>query len=151
MIKENMAAPAFSLPGSDGKIHSAGEFRGKYLVLYFYPKDDTPGCTIEAKNFNKNLKKLEKLGAKIVGVSADDLDSHGQFISKYLLDFLLLSDPKRKVIKKYDALVNRGIFGTATLRKTYIIGKDGKILKAYDNVKPETHIDEVIKFISSQK
>ncbi len=143
------AAPDFSLMGSDKKNHTLAEFKGKYLVLYFYPKDNTPGCTIEANEFNKHLSEIMQLGAVVVGVSKDDLDSHDKFKDKCSLKFLLLSDPDSKVIKAYDSYGNRGIFGIGTLRNTYLIGKDGRIAKVFEKVKPQTHAEEVIAAIKS--
>jgi peroxiredoxin Q/BCP len=149
MIKEGSAAPDFSLEGSDGKRHSLREFKGKYVVLYFYPKDNTPGCTIEANEFNRNLSRIRELGAEVVGVSKDDLKSHGKFKEKYDLKFLLLSDPESEVIKAYDAYGDRGIFGMGTLRNTYVIDRAGKLAKTYEKVSPKGHASEVIEFLES--
>ncbi len=151
MVETNSKAPAFKLMGSDGKEHTLAEFKGKYLVLYFYPKDDTPGCTIEAKGFNKKLADIKKKGAVIVGVSKDDLKSHDKFCSKYGLEFLLLSDPESKVIKAYGAYGDRGIFGMGTLRNTYIIDKKGKIAKVFEKVNPKGHEDEILDALASLK
>ncbi len=151
MLKEGDGAPDFSLAGSDGKMHGLGEFRGKMLVLYFYPKDDTPGCTTEAKCLNSSMGEIRKAGAVVVGISADDADSHKKFISKYGLGFLLLSDPERKTIREYDSYGNRGIFGWGTLRNTFVIGKDGKILKVFNKVKPEGHDAEVLGFLKAAR
>lgn len=147
MIEEGSVAPDFSLNGSDGKTHRLGDFRGRNVVLYFYPKDDTAGCTIEAKGFNESLEELEKLGVVVVGVSKDDLESHKRFCDKYSLRFLLLSDPDSKVIKEYDAYGNKGAFGFGTIRKTYIIGRKGKILKIFNKVQPLGHNKEVISIL----
>ena len=149
MLKEGDMAPDFQLEGTDGKMHTLKEFRGKYLVLYFYPKDDTPGCTTEAKGFTASLDEIRKRGAEVVGVSKDDLQSHGKFCSKYGLKLLLLSDPTSAMIKSYDAHGDLGIFGMGTLRKTYIIDKDGKIAKIYPKVKPDGHEKEVLEFLSA--
>jgi peroxiredoxin Q/BCP len=151
MLKKGDKAPDFELDGSDGKKHSLNEFAGKYLVLYFYPKDNTPGCTIEANEFNKKLDGIRKLGAEVVGVSKDDLKSHDKFKEKYGLKFLLLSDTSSDMIKKYGAYGNRGIFGMGTLRNTYIIDKNGKIAEIYEKVSPKGHADEVIEFLKSAK
>ena len=150
MVMENDNVADFNLDGSDGKKHSLSEFNGKYLVLYFYPKDNTPGCTIEAKEFNKHLQELKSLNAVVVGVSKDDLKSHGKFVEKCDLKFLLLSDPNSEVIKAYGAYGDRGIFGVGTLRNTYLI-KDGKVLKVFTKVKPNGHAEEVIEAIKSAK
>ncbi len=147
MIVSGSKAPDFSLDGSDGKRHNLKEFAGSYLVLYFYPRDGTPGCTIEAKGFNSRISDLKKLGVQVVGVSSDDYNSHCKFTSKYGLKFLLLSDPGHSVIKKYDAYGSRGIFGMGTLRKTYIIDAKGRIVKVYPKVSPAGHEEEIIEFI----
>ncbi len=151
MLTEGKKAPEFLLAGSDGKTHSLKEFAGKSLVLYFYPKDDTPGCTIEAKSFSKSMAPIKKAGAMVVGISADDVDSHCRFSSKYGLGFLLLSDPERKAIEEYGAYGDRGIFGKGILRKTFIIGKDGEILKIYNKVRPLGHGSEVLEFLKGMK
>lgn len=150
MLKEGDAAPNFSLSGSDVKKHTLKEFKGRFLVLYFYPKDDTMGCTIEAKCFNARMGEIKLENAEVVGVSADDLESHGRFISKYDLGFLLLSDPGKKTIKEYGSYGNKGIFGMGIIRKTFIIGKDGKILKIFPRVHPNGHDREVVEFLRSQ-
>ena len=149
MLSTNDNAPDFNLAGSDGKQHTLKDYSGKYLVIYFYPRDDTPGCTIEAKGFTKDLDDLKKLGAEIVGVSNDSLEAHGKFCSKYGLRHLLLSDTDSSMIKKYDAYGNKGIFGWGTLRKTFIIGKDGKILKIYEKVHPDGHEKEIAEFLKT--
>ncbi len=149
MVSEGSAAPGFSLMGSDGKTHTLEEFAGKYLVLYFYPKDNTPGCTIEANEFNKHLEEIRALGAEVVGVSKDDLKSHDKFRVKYDLKFLLLSDPESGTIRAYDAYGNRGIFGEGTLRNTYVIGRDGKLVKVFEKVSPKGHAGEVIEFLKT--
>ncbi len=151
VIAVNSKAPDFELGGSDGKKHKLGDFKGKYLVLYFYPKDDTPGCTKEACGFRDTNSEIKKLGAEVVGISKDGLESHGKFKDKYHLNFLLLSDPESKVIKKYAAYGDKGIFGWGTIRKTYIIDKTGIIVKIYPRVHPEGHNQEVIDFLKEQK
>lgn len=148
-IREGAKAPDFSLKGSDGKTHTLADFKGKNIVLYFYPKDDTPGCTIEAKGFNKAVETLSKIDTVIVGVSKDDLDSHKKFCTKYSLKFLLLSDPESKVIKLYEAYGDKGVFGMGTLRKTFIIDRNGNIAKIFPKVRPLEHIKEVVSAIAS--
>ncbi len=147
MVDLGSKAPDFHLQGSDGKRHSLKEFAGRYVVLYFYPKDDTPGCTIEAKGFNSRLDDLGVLGVQVVGVSSDDYDSHCRFSEKYGLRFLLLSDPSHMVIKKYGAYGSRGVFGMGTLRKTYVIDGKGKVVKIYPKVSPAGHENDIMKFI----
>ncbi len=151
MVEEKEKAPDFLLMGSDGKKHALGEFKGKYLVLYFYPRDDTPGCTSEAKCFTGSREEIRKLGADVVGISKDSVESHEKFRSKYGLNFLLLSDPESKTIKAYDSYGDRGIFGKGTLRNTFIISGDGKIMKIFRKVKPNGHDREVIEFLKSVK
>ena len=148
MLTEGSEAPDFSLKGSDGKEHRLSDFKGKNVVLYFYPRDDTPGCTIEAKEFNKSLDDMERKGAVVIGVSKDTLESHEKFRKKYGLDFLLLSDPDSRVIKLYESYGDKGIFGMGTLRRTFIIGKDGKISKIFNKVRPLGHSGEVLSCIS---
>ncbi len=150
-IAEGAEAPDFSLQGSDGKKHSLSEYRGKYLVLYFYPKDNTPGCTIEARGFTAHASDIRALGAEIVGVSKDTIDSHAKFVEKQNLGITLLSDPESTTIKAYGAYGNRGIFGVGTLRKTFIVSPDGKIAKIFDKVKPVGHAEEVISALKKLK
>ena len=133
MIGEGSKAPAFKLMGDDEKVHSLSEFKDKTLVLYFYPKDDTPGCTIEAKDFTKLLPAIKKAGAEVVGISKDEFDSHCKFRDKYSLRVLLLSDPSSRTIKSYGAYGDRGIFGKGTLRKTVVIRR-GRIVKDFGKV-----------------
>jgi thioredoxin-dependent peroxiredoxin len=149
MAEVNEKAPDFKLMGSDGKEYSLKRFSGKYLVLYFYPRDDTPGCTTEAKGFTKDLDDIRKLGAEVVGVSNDDLAAHAKFCSKYGLRHLLLSDKGNEMIKSYGAYGDKGIFGWGTLRKTFIIDKKGKIIKIFEKVKPDGHEKEVAEFLKS--
>ena len=147
LVDLNSKAPDFNLEGSDGKRHSLKDFSGRYLVMYFYPRDDTPGCTLEAKGFTSKIDEIRKLGADVVGVSNDDIASHTKFCSKYDLKVLLLSDPSNEVIKSYDAYANKGVFGFGTLRKTFIIDKKGNIAKAFEKVNPLGHEKEIIAAI----
>jgi peroxiredoxin Q/BCP len=144
MIKEGDAAPAFELEGSDGKRHKLSDYKGKNVVLYFYPKDNTPGCTIEAKEFSSKISDIRSIGADVLGISKDDFTSHCDFVSKHKLAFILLSDPSSNCIKKYGAYGDRGVFGKGTLRKTFIIDKTGKIAKVFGKVNPIGHAEEVI-------
>lgn len=146
MVKRNSKAPNFQLKGSDGRVHSLADFHSRYLVLYFYPRDMTPGCTMEANNFNKRLKEFESLDADVVGISNDSIERHGKFIRKCSLGFLLLSDEDSKTIREYGAYGSRGIFGEGTLRNTYVI-ENGKIIKAFEKVNAVRHVDEVLSFI----
>ena len=137
------AAPAFSLPDQNGKPHKLSDYTGSWLVLYFYPKDDTPGCTKEACSFRDDLFKLEKLGAKVIGVSVDDSDSHAKFAQKYHLPFPLLADKDGKVASSYGALRNLGLFHIAK-RYTFLIDPQGKIAKAYLDVDTSRHSQQII-------
>ncbi|MCX7628323.1 MAG: peroxiredoxin [Methylophilaceae bacterium] len=136
-------APGFTLPDQTGKLHSLTDYRGSWLVLYFYPKDDTPGCIKEACSFRDDLHRIERLGAKVVGISLDDTESHAKFARKYHLPFPLLSDHDGKVADRYGALTHLGIVKLAK-RHTYLIGPDGKIVKVYLKVDPSRHSREII-------
>jgi len=144
MVKEGDKAPAFELEGSDGKKHKLSDYKGKNTVLYFYPKDDTLGCTIEAKEFSSRIDDIRAQGAEVLGISKDDFDSHCKFVSKYGLKFLILSDPTSNCIKEYGAYGNRGIFGQGTLRKTFIIDKTGNVAKVFEKVNPKGHAEAII-------
>lgn len=144
-------APAFELPASSGEKVSLKHYRGKSVVLYFYPKDDTPGCTIEACEFGKQNSKFEKKDAIVLGVSPDDLKSHGKFIEKFDLPFVLLSDEDQKVCNAYGVWAEKKNFGhvyMGVVRSTFLIGPDGKIKKVWSPVKPvEGHAAEVLAAI----
>ena len=119
--------------------------------MYFYPKDDTPGCTVEACEFRDNIKKIERSDAVVLGVSPDGVDSHNKFIGKFKLPFLLLSDTEKKICNDYGVWVKKSMYGKEYMgvaRTTFIIGKDGKIEKIYEKVKPEGHAAEVLEFLS---
>jgi peroxiredoxin Q/BCP len=148
-IEEGKAAPAFTLPDQDGKKISLKDFAGKNVILYFYPKDDTPGCTKEACGFRDGWKDLQKAGAVVLGVSADGAESHKKFISKYKLPFTLLSDADRKVMEKYGAWGEKMMYGkktTGVIRSTVWIGTDGKVKKHWARVpKAEAHPEKVLE------
>ncbi len=146
MIKEGSKATDFKLRGVDGKTYGLKEFKSRYIVLYFYPKDLTPGCTIQAKRYSAGVQKLRKLGATVIGVSKDDVALHRKFKQACGLKILLLSDPTSKVIKAYGAYGNRGIFGMGTLRNTYLI-KSGKVEKIFRKVDPTKDTGIVIDYI----
>lgn len=141
------AAPTFTLPSQDGVATSLDSFHGQWVVLYFYPRDMTPGCTIEAHNFQRDLDKYKAANAVIVGVSVDSTDSHKQFCAKESLSFHLLSDTEHKVVDEYGSL---GHFGDATIamRNTFLIDPDGKIVKVWTKVNPQGHSDEVLAALS---
>jgi len=150
MIQEGKPAPAFTLPDQDGKLVSLADFEGKQAVLlYFYPKDDTPGCTKEACGFRDGIRAFEKLGVAVLGVSPDAAPSHQNFIKKYKLPFPLLSDPSRKVMKRYGAYGEKVMYGKKTLgviRSTVLIGKDGTVLRHWPRVaKADAHPEQVLE------
>ncbi len=144
-------APDFTLPSSTGKSVKLSDLRGKKVVLYFYPKDDTPGCTKEACAFRDNLPQFGKMDAIILGVSKDSLDSHEDFIKKYGLNFTLLSDEDLKVNNLYGTWVEKENYGRkywGTERSTFVIGKDGKITKVFRKVKVDGHEKDVLEALS---
>jgi peroxiredoxin Q/BCP len=143
-------APTFTLPSQDGSQISLSSFHGKWVVLYFYPKDMTTGCTIEAHNFQRDLPKFEAENAVILGVSVDTPDSHKQFCTKEGLTFRLLADPAHKVVDEYGSL---GHFGTWTIanRNTFLINPHGKIVKVWTKVDPSHHSEEVLAALTELK
>ena len=141
--KPGDTAPDFRLVDQNGTIRSLSDFSGQWVVLYFYPKDDTPGCTKEACSFRDDLTTLEKLGAKVVGVSVDDSDSHSKFASKYHLPFPLLADADGKVADSYGALTNLLLLKVAK-RYTFLIDPKGKIAKVYLSVDTSRHSQEIV-------
>jgi thioredoxin-dependent peroxiredoxin len=144
-------APGFTLEGSDGKKHSLAEYAGKTVVLYFYPKDDTPGCTKEACGFRDLGASLKKSNAVVLGVSKDSIESHKKFAGQYKLPFTLLSDPQLEVMKKYGAFGKKLMYGKpvqGTIRSTVVIGPKGNVIKHWPTVKKaEAHPEEVLKFL----
>ncbi len=147
-LKEGEKAPDFTLQGNDGKMHKLSNFRGEYVVLYFYPKDETPGCTTEACSFRDDISTITSEGAKVVGVSVQDVKSHREFTKKYGLNFLLLADPHKKVVKLY------GVYNAKwemANRVTFIIDPHGKIVKIYPNVDPKVHSEQVIAELKALK
>lgn len=140
MLKIGDTAPDFELLNQEGKVVKLSDLRGKPVVIYFYPKDFTTGCTAEAKDFNENIESLSSKGVTVIGISADSPDSHKKFSQKLGLKFYILSDPERKVIRAYGAQV-----GNRTRRMTYIIDKDGKIAFVFPKVVPVGHSREVLE------
>jgi peroxiredoxin Q/BCP len=137
------AAPDFRLQDQNGNWHTLSDHRGQWIVLYFYPKDQTPGCTKEACSFRDNIFAFEALGAVVLGVSLDDVASHEEFAAKYSLPFPLLADTSGEVATRYDVLNNLGVMKLAR-RETFLIGPDGKIARHYPKVNPEKHSAEVL-------
>ena len=148
ILKEGAKAPEFNLPSSEGGEVRLSGFKGKKrVVLYFYPKDDTPGCTVEACGFRDKIEKVKQKDAVVLGVSPDGAASHGKFIEKFNLPFILLSDEDRQVSKAYGVWVKKSMYGKEYMgvaRTTFIIGKDGRIEKRFDKVKADGHADEVL-------
>jgi peroxiredoxin Q/BCP len=140
-------APNFTLTSSEGNEVSLKDFRGKKIVLYFYPKDMTPGCTIEACSFRDNYKEVKKRGAEIIGISADSAASHEKFSGKYELPFILLSDPEKNVAKLYGVWKKKALYGKLFFgieRSTFIIDEKGKIKAIFRKVKVKGHTEEVL-------
>ncbi len=153
-IQEGKPAPAFTLKDAEGNSVSLSSLAGKSVIVYFYPKDDTPGCTKEACGFRDGWSDLKKLGAVVLGVSADSGESHKKFAAKYKLPFTLLSDPDRSVMEKYGAWGEKVMYGktvTGVIRSTVWIGPDGKVKKHWARVREAaTHPDEVIAALKGQ-
>ncbi len=147
MVTEGDPAPDFRLPADDGRTYSLKDLRGQKVVLYFYPKDDTPGCTKEACSFRDNLARVTSKGAIVLGVSKDDLDSHAKFRKKYSLTFPLLSDTEGKVLDAYGVWKEKSLYGKTFMgveRTTYVIDENGRIKRIFPRVKVEGHTDEVL-------
>lgn len=144
-------APDFTLPGSDGDAHSLTDYRGKWVVLYFYPKDDTPGCTIEACSMRDARDDITALGAEIIGVSRDDAASHDKFKAKHSLNFTLLTDADKVAMDAYGAWGKKQFGQEGVLRKTFIINPDGQVVKAYGRVTPLGHGQQIIAELKAQQ
>ncbi len=143
-------APDFALPDQEGRIHRLSDYRGRWVVLYFYPKDDTPGCTKEACGFRDEKGRLEELGAVVLGVSADGVESHRLFAEKYRLNFPLLADPGRQAIQAYGAWGKKNLYGKVhegVLRQTFLIDPEGRIAHIWPKVDPEGHAEEVAQVL----
>tara|TARA_X000001036_G_scaffold327847_1_gene306384 strand:- start:47 stop:517 length:471 start_codon:yes stop_codon:yes gene_type:complete len=146
MLKINSKAPNFILSSTSKDKYSLKDSLGKFVVIYFYPKDDTPGCTIETNDFNKLIPKFEKLNCEVYGISKDSIKSHDKFKNKYKIKFDLLSDQEIKVLKKYKVWGKKKFMGRefmGTIRSTFLVDKTGKIIKIWDNVKVKDHAKEV--------
>ena len=152
-IEVGKAPPAFTLKDTDGNKVSLKDFKGRTVVVYFYPKDDTPGCTKEACTFRDLSKAYAKADAVVLGISPDDAESHAKFIDKYKLPFTLLCDPDKKVMTKYGAYGEKMMYGKKTIgiiRSTVLIGPDGKVIKHWARVpKAETHPEKVLEIIQA--
>ncbi|MDO9444461.1 MAG: thioredoxin-dependent thiol peroxidase [Dehalococcoidia bacterium] len=147
-------APAFSLKDQDGKVHDLKDYAGKTVVLYFYPKDDTPGCTKEACSFRDNHEAINEVGAVVLGVSADDAASHQAFREKFSLPFPLLVDEGAKVASSYGAWGEKVLYGKTVIgmiRSTFIIGPDGALTKVWKQVQAEGHAEHVLKALEASR
>ncbi|MGK9477856.1 thioredoxin-dependent thiol peroxidase [Melioribacter sp. OK-6-Me] len=150
MIEEGKKAPAFTLPDQNGKKISLKDFNGKKVVLYFYPKDNTSGCTKEACDFRDAFPDFQKIDAVVIGISPDSVESHRKFADKYKLPFILLSDEKKEVLEKYGVWKEKSLYGKKYMgveRTTVIIDENGKIIKIFPKVKVNGHSEEVLKAI----
>lgn len=153
MIREGAAAPEFTLAGSDGKMHSLANYRGKNVIIYFYPRDNTPGCTKEACGFRDIQQELTAMNTVVLGVSRDSLKAHDKFIRDFGLSFTLLSDPELTIMKEYGAFGEKLMYGKpvqGVIRSTVLVDKDGIVKKHWQKVaKAESHPQEVLKFLKS--
>ncbi|MDA8670774.1 thioredoxin-dependent thiol peroxidase [Candidatus Pelagibacter sp.] len=151
-MKINTKAPDFKLPSTTKDNYALKDSVGKYVVIYFYPKDDTPGCTVETNDFNKLLSKFKKLDCEVYGISKDSLKSHDKFRDKYKIKFDLLADEELNVLKKYKVWGKKKFMGRefmGIIRTTFLIDKHGKIIKIWENVKVKDHAKEVLKTLKN--
>ncbi len=154
MLKKGQKAPEFTLPDQGGEIHSLKDQKGKWILLYFYPKDDTPGCTTEACTIRDNYGAFKKAGIVVFGVSADPVKKHAKFAEKYSLPFTLLSDEDKKVVNAYGVWAKKKFMGReymGILRNSFLIDPQGKIAKIYEGVKPAGHAEEVLADVKGMK
>lgn len=153
MIKEGVKAPEFTLPDRDGNQVSLSDFLGKKVVVYFYPRDNTSGCTKQACAFAGAYKEFEKLGVAVIGISKDSVKSHQNFASKYELPFILLSDPELKAIQAYDVWQEKKMYGKVSMgvvRSTFVIDEKGMVEKVMEKVKPDTNAAELLEYLAEQ-
>ena len=152
MLEVGMKAPDFTLPDKDGNQVSLSDFKGKKIVLYFYPKDNTPGCTRQACAFAQNYSAFEEKGVVVIGVSKDSVASHVKFAEKHQLPFILLSDPELVAIQGYDVWKEKKLYGKVSMgvvRTTYIIDEEGIIAKVMPKVKPDTNANEILEWLEA--
>lgn len=153
MLTEGKKAPNFSLPSSDGQKVSLNDFKGKKIILFFYPKDMTSGCTKEACDFRDTFPNFKKTKTVVLGVSPDSIQSHKKFIDKYDLPFILLSDEKKSVLEKYGVWKEKSMYGRKYMgveRTTFVIDEEGKIIKIFPKVKVNGHVEEVLSVLKSK-
>ena len=151
MLEVGVKAPDFTLPDQNGDLHSLSDYRGKKVILYFYPKDNTPGCTKQACGFAERYPQFIEKGAVVLGISKDSVASHKKFEEKYGLPFTLLSDPELKVIQAYDVWKEKKNYGKTymgVVRTTYLIDEEGKIAKAFDKVKAADNPEQMLGELS---
>lgn len=152
MISEGDQEPKFELKDANGNTVKSSDFKGKKHVIYFYPRDFTPGCTIEADEFSSEYKKFQKHGIEIIGISTDDVDSHKKFVDKMHIPYVLLSDPEAEVCKKFGVWGKKQFMGKEYMgvqRSTFLVDEKGKVFKAYPSVKPKGHADEVLQTMTN--
>ena len=150
MLELGIKAPDFELPDQDGVMHKLSDYAGKKVILYFYPKDNTPGCTKQACGFSERYPQFAEKGAVILGVSKDSVASHKRFEEKYGLAFTLLADPERQAIEAYDVWQEKKLYGKVSMgvvRTTYIVDEKGMIEKAYPNANPDTNAEEILAYL----
>ena len=151
LLAPGTTAPSFTLPSQSDAAVSLKDYKGKYVVLYFYPKDQTSGCTLEAHNFERDKDKYKALNAVVLGVSLDTVDSHKTFCTKESLNFKLLADPKGEVVSQYGVGTMETPIGKLAKRDTFLIGPDGKVLKVWEVKSVQTHSDDVLAAIAEMK
>lgn len=152
MLEVGMKAPEFSLYDEKGELHSLNDFKGQKIVIYFYPKDNTPGCTKQACAFKSVYDDFKSKNVKVIGISKDSQKSHKNFINKYELPFLLLSDPETEVIQLYDVWQEKKMYGKTYMgivRSTYVIDENGFILKVYKKASPDKNASEILEYLNS--
>ncbi len=152
MVNEGNVAPDFTLPDENGNQVTLSQFRGRKVILYFYPKDDTPGCTTEACGIRDSFPNFEASGAVVLGVSPDSVESHKKFKEKYNLPFTLLADTDHRVAEMYGVWGTKKMYGrefTGVLRTTFLIDEEGKVQKVFKNVKPDVHAQELVEALAS--
>ncbi len=154
LLEVGTQAPNFKTIDQNGELVTLEQFRGKKVILYFYPKDDTPGCTKEACAFRDNFEKFKEINVEVLGVSVDDEKKHKKFAEKYNLPFRLLADTEKKIVQDYGVWGEKSLYGKkymGTNRVTYLIDENGKIEKVFPKVKPETHAEELLQVLSNNK
>ena len=152
MISEGKSVPTFQLSDAHGNTVKSSEIKGKKFVIYFYPKDFTPGCTVEADEFSRDYKKFQKAGIEIIGISKDDVESHKKFCKKMKIPYILLADTKTEVSKLFGVLGKKNFMGREYMcikRSTFLVNEDGKIFKVFEKVKPKGHSKEVLEAYAS--